>query len=634
MFLLILILNLSPLLLCKSDEGGSSASKSKSEEDDSSSGGASSIEVLNRKGTDSGLDDSSGASVAEGLNRKGTESGLDDSSESESDIDDDIDDEEGIIIKQNHPRHCRCGEAIRGEISRHVDIQDLAQAITTTTTTARPEYGQRFVSVRALDDRVFLPNYKAETGMLGPRYKPYQPNPRPWLVVIEVVMRKTEQKIHCTGAVLAPRWVISSRSCICGDKFGCNLKAAQKLIVDFDMLVYPAANYQRPASDRKSVNVTEAKLHARNLTHSDIVLLKLQQPLDFREGVMPICLPQDDFKEDDNLDVYISGFNFHFHNRVKPEEKCRTVAGPQKWRACRFPFLQKLNNKIQSFSSCSSNPPPSHPECHELARTMNWTKGVPITASLVKILKNVSQEEGWKKKYPGLKGDMIELECQGEYQGGIVGWCGTCLLSKGPGESGYCGEGAARKETDPNYYAEQARPTAWGGWGYCDSLCNKGRALGWQGELKMLEVLRKVSSHKECKDFLRNRGLKTQLCLYQEQDLRNRLVFTMLGPGKFRQDRQTQNLLELSPIKSQPSVGDAGAPVFRLIPKKDLGAKGGPTERAVLVGILSTNQYESLDQGRGTGISQQVISRIVPVLDWIKSWIDDEDEHRCLKNQA
>jgi len=145
----------------------------------------------------------------------------------------------------------------------------------------------------------------------------------------------------------------------------------------------------------------------------------------------------------------------------------------------------------------------------------------------------------------------------------------------------------------------------------------------------MLEVLRKVSSHKECKDFLRNRGLKTQLCLYQEQDLRNRLVFTMLGPGKFRQDRQTQNLLELSPIKSQPSVGDAGAPVFRLIPTKDLGVKGAPSERAVLVGILSTNQYESLDQGRGTGISQQVISRIVPVMEWIKNHINSPD-HICL----
>ena len=29
----------------------------------------------------------------------------------------------------------------------------------------------------------------------------------------------------------------------------------------------------------------------------------------------------------------------------------------------------------------------------------------------------------------------------------------------------------------------------------------------------------------------------------------------------------------------QPSVGDAGAPVFRLIPTKDLGVEGGPTER-------------------------------------------------------
>ena len=77
----------------------------------------------------------------------------------------------------------------------------------------------------------------------------------------------------------------------------------------------------------------------------------------------------------------------------------------------------------------------SHPECHELSRAMNWTQGLPITTSVVKILKNVSQgvleihlkirflkptgkpqEEGWKEKYPGLHGDVVELECQGEYQ--------------------------------------------------------------------------------------------------------------------------------------------------------------------------------------------------------------------------
>ena len=26
------------------------------------------------------------------------------------------------------------------------------------------------------------------------------------------------------------------------------------------------------------------------------------------------------------------------------------------------------------------------------------------------------QEEGWKEKYPGLRGNLVELECQGEYQ--------------------------------------------------------------------------------------------------------------------------------------------------------------------------------------------------------------------------
>ena len=34
----------------------------------------------------------------------------------------------------------------------------------------------------------------------------------------------------------------------------------------------------------------------------------------------------------------------------------------------------------------------------------------------------------------------------------------------------------------------QARPTAWGGWGYCDPLCSKAKTFGWEGQLKLLEV--------------------------------------------------------------------------------------------------------------------------------------------------
>ena len=82
--------------------------------------------------------------------------------------------------------------------------------------------------------------------------------------------------------------------------------------------------------------------------------------------------------------------------------------------------------------------------------------------------------------------------------------------------------------------------------------------------------------------------------------------------------------------------------------------------QAVLVGILSTNQYESLDQGRGSGISQQVnffiseklyqtplgrrcfielvleiefqvVSRIVPVMPWIRRHVDQKDA-LCFKD--
>ena len=72
---------------------------------------------------------------------------------------------------------------------------------------------------------------------------------------------------------------------------------------------------------------------------------------------------------------------------------------------------------------------------------MNWTSGVPITTSVVKILKNVTGEAGWRERFPDLEGDMVELECQGEYQGGVVGWCGVCLLSKKPGGGRWGGGG-------------------------------------------------------------------------------------------------------------------------------------------------------------------------------------------------
>ena len=79
------------------------------------------------------------------------------------------------------------------------------------------------------------------------------------------------------------------------------------------------------------------------------------------------------------------------------------------------------------------------------------------------------------------------------------------------------------------------------------------------------------------------------------------------------------------------------------------------------MGILSTNQYESLDQGRGSGISQQVnffirknlyqtplgrrcfiallleiefqvVSRIVPVMPWIRRHVDQKDA-LCFKDK-
>ena len=49
----------------------------------------------------------------------------------------------------------------------------------------------------------------------------------------------------------------------------------------------------------------------------------------------------------------------------------------------------------------------------------------------------------------------------------------------------------------------QARPTAWGGWGYCDPLCSKAKTFGWEGQLKLLEV--STIHSVEGRDYLKER---------------------------------------------------------------------------------------------------------------------------------
>ena len=55
---------------------------------------------------------------------------------------------------------------------------------------------------------------------------------------------------------------------------------------------------------------------------------------------------------------------------------------------------------------------------------------------------------------------------------------------------------------------------------------------------------------------------------------------------------------------------------------------------AVLLGVISTNQFQSLNQNtfarseKREQMSDQVVSRVVPVMKWIKKHI--ENDHVCI----
>ena len=47
---------------------------------------------------------------------------------------------------------------------------------------------------------------------------------------------------ECTGAVVSPWWVITSRSCLCGDQYGCKL-ARHNDNDKYKVFVYPGFRY-------------------------------------------------------------------------------------------------------------------------------------------------------------------------------------------------------------------------------------------------------------------------------------------------------------------------------------------------------------------------------------------------------
>ena len=85
---------------------------------------------------------------------------------------------------------------------------------------------------------------------------------------------------------------------------------------------------------------------------------------------------------------------------------------------------------------------------------------------------NLFQDPQREENYPGLKGDILELECHKVI--GESGYCGTCLSTAKKGEPGYCGEDQATEEEDKERWEkEKPRPSEWGGWGLCDPMCRQ-----------------------------------------------------------------------------------------------------------------------------------------------------------------
>lgn len=203
---------------------------------------------------------------------------------------------------------------------------------------------------------------------------------------------------------------------------------------------------------------------------------------------------------------------------------------------CKFPFLYKISpNETIEKNVCSLSMPPNHAECDMLARSKNWTERVPKDMNKIIIRKDISKLADREKLYPGVKSNYVMLDCYAEYF--QSGWCGTCLKSAGPGQPGYCGadaEDEKMEEDEEKRKRERPRPSAWGGWGFCSQLCTQTNYQGflWSNEPRLKEMLRRTSSHEDCRKHLEISGQDeeemSRLCLFQEQELAEKAHFNMI----------------------------------------------------------------------------------------------------------
>ena len=126
-----------------------------------------------------------------------------------------VDPDKRLHLFENDPEECRCGEVIIGPKSVPIDIQDWdASPVTTTRSTVDPEKKEFMEKVMKkpelieqkvvdmMDNKRMKAFSKIDSDSsvnLTAKYAPYIPNPRPWLVIIEVNMTNSSLNTECTG---------------------------------------------------------------------------------------------------------------------------------------------------------------------------------------------------------------------------------------------------------------------------------------------------------------------------------------------------------------------------------------------------------------------------------------------------
>ena len=70
----------------------------------------------------------------------------------------------------------------------------------------------------------------------------------------------------------------------------------------------------------KPIKVEIIEMESKNVTESDIVLLKVENKLDYTQ-VMPICLPHSSFVKEEEANVWISGYNFYYNRKIPASKK-------------------------------------------------------------------------------------------------------------------------------------------------------------------------------------------------------------------------------------------------------------------------------------------------------------------------